>query len=433
MSFQHELKRAKEGTPFEGVARLLFRRNMGSVSFWNILFHEDVVQLMLRRDYTEGYRELRKLPLGSLLYCKGTKCITNTGMHSLLADSVEVLHRFEGTWPDKVKGLADETRYHNRVMDMLVTPGVLQLMRGMSIALQGIRQVLNDHGFLECNTGVLQRTFEAGAAQPFVTKARSTGDDLFLSLTSELKLKRLIAGGLVQVYEVAQSFRNEGIDSMHAPEFTLLEVYGVSWDYKEMMGIVEQMVRKVFERLGDEQTGDPVLKIPDVSTPFAAITFKDAFRSHFGDRECSLAAMIDYDADAFHEGMGQFTWLMKVIEKYLVMDFSGPVFLTELPAGMSPLTKRNEDGTTQRAFFILDGLFVADIYTDETDEQIVLEGLRAQAQAQGTEVNMAFVEILRLGLPPTAGIGLGLNRLYMALTGAALPRHIKETTPFSPF
>ncbi|HRH23734.1 MAG TPA: hypothetical protein PK295_03835 [Candidatus Magasanikbacteria bacterium] len=435
MAFQNVLITAEAGTPFSGVGRVLSRRNSGKISFWTLRFKEDNVQLVLAKEYLANYAELLKVSTGSLIHVTAVKCVTNNGTHSLQALGISILHRYEGMWPDRYHKLAQDTRYEQRIMDLLVTPGSIEMVRGMSIATKVIRETLHEYGFHECNTGVLQNRFEAGAAKPFVTTSNATCKKMYLSLTSELKLKRLVAGGLERVYEIAQSFRNEGVDRMHAPEFTLLEAYGVQHTCEDMMKLVQTMFIRIFERLTDDRnaTGIPVIQEPySVVEPFEVITFDRAFKKYVGEIPCTLESMVTHDPTGFNQDMGTFTWLMKVIEKFIVPRVVNPTFLTSLPEDMSPLTKRADDGTTERAFFLVNGLFVADIYTDENDETKVREALKRQAETQNTEVNTDFIEVLALGIPPTAGLGMGLNRLFMAFTGN-LPRHIKETTPFSPF
>lgn len=421
------------GSMHEGVARIITKRNLGNISFWKTRFNEMDVQFVLSKKNVSNYKKFTKLSLGSLVRVKGEKIITQNGTHSLSIKEIEVIHECSYPWINKHQGINPELRYRNRTLDLIVTDDAFLFCKNISDSLGVIRSYLALKGYREFGTGVLQSNFEAGQASAFKTFCNANNKEMSLSLTSELKLKRLIAGGFEKVYEIAQSFRNEGIDSMHSPEFTLLEIYSTSSCCEDMMHLVEELTCNVISKVNN----DVVLKIEDVdeeqsivfSKPFCRLKFGDAFKRYVEADECSLEALINRYPGMFKEDMTTFTWLMKVIEKLVVPNIIQPTFLTELPADMSPFAKKSSDGNTERAFFIARNLFIADIYTDENDSQKIEEALMQQSKKTGRPINKDYLTAMKLGMPPTAGIGMGLNRLFMIFL-KGLPINIKETIVF---
>jgi lysyl-tRNA synthetase, class II len=424
----------ENGAQLAGYARVLQKRNMGALSFWRARFNDETIQLVLSRDQLKDYAQVRKIPPGSIIYITGEKCVTRTGEHSLMVLAIE--ERILCTWsmPDKYHGISQEQRYRLRVMDLICNAESFDFLRFVSQAVCEVRRLLWESGFREFNTGILQEYFEGGQAEPFRTHCQATGKELFLSLTSELKLKRLIIAGFERVFEVTQSFRNEGMDPFHSPEFSMLEVYAQEHTCEDMMRTAETMVQQVaksyapsLQCLGADQV--PIL----FKGPYQRIPFAEAYKRHVGPiEECTLPSLAVKHPQMFHLGMTKFTWMMKVIERMIVPKIWQPTFLTELPSGLSPLVKVcvDDPSVTERAFFIANGMFFADIYTDENDLAKVRAGLEAQSRETGRPANEDYLSLLAYGLPPTAGIGLSLNRLFMAFL-ETLPRNIKETFCYS--
>ncbi len=426
------LRFAPEGTEFSGRVRLLSKRRFGKICFCGVRFHEDQVQIMMNAELV-NFHEISRLPLGSLIVVRGVKTLTKIGEPTLRVTEAVVEFVFDGTMPDKFHGLSSGHRYRDRVQDLMVNPDSFFFARKMTAALMAMRQYLYKQGFREFITGVLQEQFEGGQANAFSTLCRANGHLLYLSLTSELKLKRLIVSGFERVFEIAQSFRNEGIDAIHSPEFTLLEMYAADHDCHEMMILLERMVCEVVAACeGSPEilfaVDDNYNHIVSYQPPFKRLTFRQAFETFVGGwNECDIGHLSQCMPDLFSRSMTRFTWLMKVIEKILAPKLIEPTFLTELPIGMSPFVKNHERGeTSDRAFFIAQGVFLADIYTDENRIGKVEEALRVQASETNNPLNEEYLDALRLGMPPTAGIGLGLNRLLMLMLHD-LPQNIKET------
>lgn len=421
MNNRNFLENSKVGEYYKGYARILAKRKMGKISFWTVRFKESTVQFVLKSEKLSNYKKILKIPVGSLVKAEGRKIVTKAGAPSLEVVRITPVYIFNRPWLDKFHGLKPEMRYKNRILDLIINSQTFEAFKKVSDITGEIRKFLLEKGYREFNTGVLQENFEAGQASAFQTICNANDKILYLSLTSELKLKRLIVAGYEKVYEIAQSFRNEGIDSLHSPEFTLLEIYGVSEDYLSMMELTEEIVKKAMQKIEDINIEKKFL-----ADSFKRINFYNAFQKYVGKEECSLNSMIKLFPDMFNENMTNFTWLMKVIEKLIAPRIQQPTFLTELPIDMSPFAKAIDDKRTERAFFIANGLFIADIYTDENDPAAIERALKKQAQEIGATINQDYLETIKMGLPKTAGIGMGLNRLFMALI-KELRSNIKET------
>jgi lysyl-tRNA synthetase class 2 len=426
------LRLAPDGAEFYGQARLLSMRKLGKICFCGVRFREDNAQIMLGVDLP-NFGEITRLPLGSLISIRGKKFVSKTGEPTLRVTEANIEHIFADTMPDKYHGLSSGHRYRDRTKDLIVNAESFLFARKMSAALSTIRQNMYRNGFHEFITGVLQERFEGGQANSFSTSCRANNRTLHLSLTSELKLKRLIVSGFERVFEVAQSFRNEGIDAIHSPEFTLLEAYAVGFDCSKMMEILEQMVCEVVMVCEGSSEVPYVMAnggVRNVSyqIPFKRIPFRQAFEEAAGAwSECDINRLSQKMPESFNLSMTRFTWLMKVIEKMIAPSLVEPTFLTELPVAMSPFVKNHDSGeASDRGFLFAQGVFLADVYTDENRLTRVEEALRAQSTETKNPPNEEYLEALRLGIPPTAGIGMGLNRLFMLLLHG-LPQNIKET------
>jgi len=422
------------GAKLNGYARVLRKRNMGAISFWRARFNNETVQLMLVRDQLVDYVQVKKIVPGSIVYVKGEKFITQTGEATLLIKEIEEKISCNWIMPEKFHGISQERRYRQRVLDLICNDDAFYFMRFTTQVTSDIRKLLWEEGFQEFNTGVLQEYFEGGQAEPFRTHCQANGKDLYLSLTSELKLKRLIIAGFERVFEIAQSFRNEGISPFHSPEFTLLEVYAQECNCHDMMDVAESIVRRVSDsylsgRNGKKPKQDNKIIPISFEGPYKRVPFEEAYAQYAGSfSDCNLASLVLNYPEMFHSGMSKFTWVMKVIEKMIVPKIIEPTFLTELPIGLSPLVKvcEKNSAVTDRAFFVANGIFFADIYSDENDPVKVGASLEAQSRETGRPVNEDYLSLLEYGLPPTAGIGLSLNRLFMVFL-EELPKNIKET------
>ncbi|MBI3631282.1 MAG: hypothetical protein HY219_00235 [Candidatus Staskawiczbacteria bacterium] len=425
---------APPGYTFTGLARIINKKDFGKILFLEAHFNVDTIQLILEQKYLPNIDELRSIHPGSCIRFSGNKCITRNGEHSINVTEAKLEVSCYKTLPDKYRGLQQTHRYENRMLDLMVNSGTFKFFKITSDVTYRIREFLYKRNFREFNTSILQEFFEAGLAQPFVTTCNANRKQYNLGLTSEIKLKRLIIAGYERVFEILQSFRNGGISQIYSPEFTLLEIYQQTTDYKDMMLLVEEMITyAIIDTFPDLHPivghGKDEHKI-DFTTPYRQISFLEACESllDLPEKNCNLETLIKKFPKSFTNGMHQSTWISKLISKYISPYFSSPTFLTETPFGLSPLVKMNSANRTlsDYAVLLISGMTIANMYTDENDPKIVRKEMIRQSQYTGKAINESFLELLEYGLPQTAGIGLSLNRLFLMLRGQ-LPNNIKET------
>lgn len=427
------------GSDVKGYGRLLARRHRGKVCFLDIRLHEERVQVRLIKGVSDCFDAFLRAPIGSLLWCEGVRGEGQTRREPMFdVHHGLVVHASSACAPDEwSERLLATTPREDRLT--LHDPS-FAFTCFMSDALALIREGLRSMAFREVRTGVLQTFFEGGLARPFLTRGEATGTTYALALTSELKLKRLIMAGMDRVFEIAESFRNEGMSRYHSPEFTLLEAYGARLTCVELCDLLEGMVGCV-TKMATRDYARP-LQVDsggfDANGPFARVEFFDAYREYLdpqGFDDDALTRLTTQHPGKFKIGMPYFTWVMKAIEQLLAPQLPAACFLTGLPAGLSPLvrTTPHDPRVTERAFLFLRGLFVADLYEDEYHVDVVRAAMMAQAETMGREPNRSYLDALsRHGIPPTAGMGVGIDRLLMAfLPLFGLPLHIRETR-FSP-
>lgn len=420
--------------PFAGYARLLVKKCFGRVAFWKVRFAEQNLQLILQSSNLPNFEQLLKTSPGSCVHVAGVKCLSKSGEPSIDVNEASVVATCDHMLPDKFHGFTQVNRYENREVDLLINVDVFEYFRLISDVIRGTREYLWSQGFREFNTGVLQEFFEAGLAKPFTTRCNANGKTYNLSLTSEVKLKRLIVSGYQKVFEILQSFRNEGISPIHSPEFTLLEICQAGVDYQVMMNLAEGMIsHAVGSTFPDLQV--PLLDgaqrtVVNFGVPFDRITYQEACKRFLGltEGQCALGYLSDRYPDSFAAGMHKFTWVFKLVEKFVAPLCERPTFITDIPSDISPFVKARIDrpSVSERAVLAIRGMDIADVYTDENDPVKVEEAMRVQCEQTGQSFNESCLDLLKYGLPRTASIGLGVNRLLLLLRGD-LPCNIRET------
>jgi lysyl-tRNA synthetase class 2 len=416
-----------------GFARILRRRNSGGIVFCTVRWSGKEEQLMCEKDTTAVFETLSSCPIGSLVAFEGEWAYSRRGTLSIRVTSLLLHTDCRRELPDTHK-MRSSVRYANRTTDLIINQEVFDFFRFMARSVMGLRTELSRRGYLEFITGTLQEEFEAGLATSFSTQAAFNRHTYHLSLTSELKLKRLIMAGMEHVFEIAQTFRNEGANAICSPEHTLLEAYSVGKRCSDMMGLVETLVLGVATELAPDAKVTFVDKRGekhriDFASKFECISFSQAYSLYVeGDRPCTLERLIELFPRMFVPGMPRYTWLMKVIETLLAPHMVQPTFLCDLPNGMSPFVqvKREDPQVSDRAFFMAGGLFLADIYTDENNRENLNKALAKQSGGKESKNPESFINLLGYGMPPTAGFGLGLRRLFLLFRGT-LPFNIKET------
>ena len=420
------------------AGRLVARRGHGKSAFLDLVDRSGRIQLHARSDVLgeDSHAALLHIDLGDIIGVEGTAFKTRRGELSLKLGSWELLAKSLRPPPDKFHGLEDtETRYRRRELDLVANEETRELFEKRAKVVSATREWLDGEGFLEVETPVLQPLYGGALARPFTTHHNALDRDLYLRIATELYLKRLIVGGLDRVYELGKDFRNEGVSYKHNPEFTMLEWYEAYADYSDAAGRLERLVAHVAQVVNGtteiERDGEKI----DLAPPWRRVTLRDAIREQSGidiaehpTRE-ALAEAMDSEADP-KEGWGKLVdgLLSKEVEPKLVR----PTFILDYPVEMSPFAKRHrsEDGLVERWEAFCAGFEIANAFSElnDPDEQ------RRRFEAQAEEVDRgdheaqpydeSYVEALEQGMPPTGGVGLGIDRLVMLLTGAKSVREV---------
>jgi lysyl-tRNA synthetase class 2 len=416
------------------AGRLAARRGQGKAAFLDVVDRSGRMQLHARLDVLgeEALQRLLSLDLGDLIGADGTVFRTRRGELSLKLEGYELLAKSLRPPPEKHHGLTDvETRFRQRELDLIANEETREVFMTRAKVITAIRAWLDERDFIEVETPVLQPIYGGGAARPFTTHYNALDRDFYLRIAVELYLKRLIVGGLERVYEIGKNFRNEGLSFKHNPEFTMLEWYEAYADYEDVARHAEELVHFVATQVGQDR----------FKPPWARETLGDAIAERTGidvyaDRslEGLARAMRERDLEVPDED----TWAQLVdhlLSKYVEPTLQAPTFLIDYPVELSPFAKRHraKDGLVERWEAYVDGMEIANAFTelnDPDDQRRRFEEQRAAAAAGDAEAHPfdeAYIQALEHGMPPTGGIGIGIDRLVMVLTGH---RSIREVVLF---
>ena len=429
-----------EGKEVTIAGRMTSRRVMGKASFAHLLDGEGDIQIYVRRDDVgeEPYMAFKQDDIGDILGVKGTVFRTQTGEISVHATEVKLLCKSLKVLPEKFHGLTDtDLRYRQRYVDMIVNPEVRDTFRKRSTIIAAVREFLDSRGFIEVDTPVLH-TLEIGAsARPFRTHHNALDLDMFLRIETELYLKRLIVGGFEKVYEVGRIFRNEGMDATHNPEFTSVETYQAYVDYKEVMEMVEQLYEFVaMKALG---TTDVTYQgeVIHLKAPWKRITMADAVKEACGEdynawqSDEEARAICDKRDVHVEKDATRGDCLAALFDEYVEASLVQPTFIIDYPVEISPLAKRKPENPalTERFEFFITGHEMGNAFSelnDPIDQRKRFEDQVALRASQGihAEVDEDFVNALEYGMPPTGGLGFGLDRLIMLLTDSSTIRDV---------
>ena len=432
---------ALEGQEVSIAGRMMFKRVMGKASFCNIQDLQGNIQAYVARDDVgeDSYQDFKKYDVGDILGIRGTVFRTKTGEISVHAKEVTLLSKSLQILPEKYHGLTDtDIRYRQRYVDLIMNADVKDAFIKRSKIISAIRRYLDTQGFMEVETPMLVSNAGGAAARPFETHFNALNEDLKLRISLELYLKRLIVGGMERVYEIGRVFRNEGLDTRHNPEFTLMELYQAYTDYNGMMDLTESLYRYVAKEVAGSEVIPYGEHTIDLSKPFERITMVDAVKKYAGvdfgevhstEEAKKLADEHHIEYEARHQ-KGDILSLF--FEQYAEEHLIQPTFVMDHPVEISPLTKKKPDNPeyVERFEFFLNGWEMANAYSELNDPMDQRERFAAQEKAfaagdeEANHTDEDFLNALDIGMPPTGGIGFGIDRMVMILTNSAAIRDV---------
>ena len=417
------------------AGRIVSLRVMGKLSFLHLQDYSGRIQVMLRKDLLKNYDILKYLDIGDHIGVKGDMIITKTGELTILANNLELLAKGIRPLPEKYHGLRDkELRYRKRYLDLIMNPDSKERFILRSKIIQLIREFMTKKGFIEVETPVLQAVYGGARARPFKTRLHSLDMDVFLRISPELYLKRIMVGGFDKIFEIGKNFRNEGIDSRHNPEFTLMEAYWAYSDYKDIMKLVENLyefiVKKIYGKTRIVYKGKPL----NFKTPWKRLTMKESLKKYadididsLSDKEL-LKMVKNKGLEAKNRGDAMVILFEELVEDKLW----DPVFITDYPIESTPLCKehRKKKGLIERFEPFIAGMEVGNAYSELNDplkQKALLEKQAEELRRGDEEANpydKDFIEALEYGMPPAGGLGLGIDRMIMVLTNAESIRDV---------
>jgi lysyl-tRNA synthetase class 2 len=429
---KHDSIKADErtGEKVSVAGRLMSLRNLGKIAFSHLQDGEGRIQIVFRKDVLSDYKLLKKLDVGDIVGVKGEVFKTRKGELSVEAAEFMLLSKSLRPLPEKYHGMKDqELRYRKRYLDMTMNPEVREIIRKRSRMLKEIRRFLDERGYLEIETPILQPIYGGASARPFTTHHNSLDATFYLRISDELYLKRLIAGGFEKVFEIGKNFRNEGIDQTHNPEFTMIEWYSAYEDLYDMMEITESLIKD----LANKVTGGTKLSFRghdiDVGKPFGKIPMIDSIKEIGGH---DIEKLSDDDLRKIIEKEGQDTKTMdsrgalinEMFELFVEEKLIQPTFITDYPKEICPLTKdhREKKGLVERFELFIGGKEFANAYSELTDpdeqrQRLMEQEKRRDIDDESMRMDEDFIEAMEYGMPPMGGVGIGVDRLAMLITG----------------
>lgn len=425
------------------AGRMMSRRVMGKASFAHLQDMSGRMQLFVQRDSLEEgvyNNEFKKWDIGDIIGAEGVLFKTKTGELSVRVDGIRLLTKSLRPLPEKYHGLSDqEQKYRQRYVDLIMNEATRETFRARTQAVQFIRQYLNERQFMEVETPMMQVIPGGAVARPFITKHNALDMDLFLRIAPELYLKRLVVGGFERVYEINRNFRNEGLSTRHNPEFTMLEFYQAYADYHDLMDLTEDMLRQLCQTLLGSQQVAYQGETYDFEKPFTRMTVKESIL-HFNpditaaelDDEQQARAIADRLGLPLKDSYGLGKVQIEIFEKTVEHRLLDPTFITAYPTEVSPLARRNDDDpfVTDRFEFFVGGREIANGFSELNDAEDQAERFRQQVAEKEAGDDEAmhydedYVRALEHGMPPTAGEGIGIDRLVMLLTDSPSIRDV---------
>ena len=429
--------------PRKVAGRIVTMRLMGKAAFFHIQDRSGRGQLYLRKDDIgeEAFAAFKTFDLGDIIAASGRMFETRTGEATLHCDSVRSLVKCLHPLPEKWHGLSDvETRYRQRYLDLIVNPDVLQTFRTRAKIISFIRAFFANRDYIEVETPVMGAQASGAAARPFRTHHNALGVDLNLRIALELPLKKLVVGGMERVFELSRVFRNEGISTEHNPEFTMLEFYQAYATYEDLMDLTEELLSQLCEKIHGGSSFQYKEKELDFSRPFKRLSMKDAIHEIGGiatdhdleSLESVQAAAASVNLKGFDEMKDYGRALYELFDQYVEEKILNPTFITAHPKSVSPLARPSleDERFTDRFELMVAGMEVANAFSELNDAEDQAErfarqlALREAGDEEAMELDEDFIAALEYGLPPTAGEGIGIDRLTMLLTDSASIRDV---------
>lgn len=422
------------------AGRVVGRRVMGGLSFLDVRDERSQIQLFAAKNDLDGarYEHFTEIEIGDIVGASGIVFRTKRGELSVKIDDLTLLAKALRPLPEKWQGLKNvEARYRRRYLDLIANPDVREVFRIRSRMIRAMRDYLDDEGFLEVETPVLQPLYGGAFARPFTTYHNELDQTLYLRISDELYLKRLIVGGLERVYEIGHNFRNEGVSAKHNPEFTMMECYQAYADYEDMMALTEGMVFHMAQSLGKptlEYQGQEV----DLTPPWPRLTLREAIRQRTA---IDIETHADYDSltgairDAGLSVEPKPTWgglVDELLSEYVEPDLVQPTFLKDYPLEISPLAKQKSDAShlVERFEVFVIGREIGNAFTelndpiDQRERFLDQRAQRDQGDEEAQELDEDFIEAMEHGMPPTGGLGIGVDRLAMLFTDSPSIRDV---------
>jgi len=423
----------------DAAGRLVLMRRMGKLIFAHLRDQSGQMQIALRKDALDerSWQLAGLLDLGDIVAVAGPVFRTRTGEITIWADRLTLLCKSINPMPEKFHGLVDvETRYRRRYLDLMTNPETMELFRKRIAIVDYFRRTLQQRGFVEVETPILQPIYGGGAARPFITHHNVLDADLYMRISPELYLKRLLVGGMEKVFEIGRQFRNEGIDTRHNPEFTMLELYQAYADYEVMMDITEQLIAGAAERVTGSTKVQFAGRQLDFTTPWPRYRYEQLFGQHVGvsmrdDQAVRRKARESDIEEANKDTAVVVNELFEQIVEPKLAEQDRPVFVLDYPADICPLTRRKADDPDIALRFevFCAGMELGNAYSELNDPAIQEANFSQQLRGEGDAAAMRamdedFITALRHGMPPAGGLGIGVDRVVMLLTGAQSIRDV---------
>jgi len=432
------LKNPEESKSVSIAGRLLSVRGQGKISFGDIYDETGSIQVIASQETTPDYEDYSQLKVGDWIGVVGNSGMTKRGQPSIFASDWARLAKTEVSFPDKHHGLTDpDTIYRQRYLDLIVNRDSLGRFKDRSKIISFVRNLLESEDFMEVETPILQPLYGGAAAKPFETHHNALDMDMYLRIAPELYLKRLVVGGLSKVFEIGKVFRNEGISTRHNPEFTMMEAYAAYWDYEGQMNLTERVVSGASELVNGSMVIEYQGKEVDLTPPWTRETIDNLVSNSLGDEVSmdtdlqKLRLYCDKLDIHYSDGYGKGKLLLELYEKLVESNLWGPIFVTDYPEEVSPLARshRSRSGYTERFEGIVAGRELCNGYTELNNPRIQYERFKDQESSKGYDdeamsMDHDYIRALQYGLPPTAGLGIGIDRLVMLLTNAASIRDV---------